>query len=129
MKSAINISQIEAYLHSIICNVVSDNTFVGELPDTIQSSWKDMCLIDCGNMITDYHAYGSGTVLIWLYANPMSDGRKNVAKMNELETKLNEVIENGSTNTYRISRRDTYTDYDRDRKWHVNIVELIIKIY
>ena len=38
-KDNINISKIETYLHIIIDNVVSDNTYAGTLPDTIQSSW------------------------------------------------------------------------------------------
>lgn len=128
-KNNLNISKIENYLNSIIDNVVSNQTYVGRLPDTLDSSWKDMCLIDCGSAIADYDAYGSGVVLIWLYAKPLSDGSKNVATMSQLEQKLNEVIANASNKTYQINRRNTYTDYDNDRKWHCNIVELNITIY
>ena len=39
----LNISNIETYLHSIIDNKVSNNTFVGTLPDTINQKWNDMC--------------------------------------------------------------------------------------
>ena len=128
-KDNINISKIETYLYSIIDNKVSANTYAGTLPDTIQSEWEDMCLIDCGSAIADLNAYGGGVVLIWLYARPLSSGAKNVEKMSSLEMKLNEVIAKASNGTYQINRRNTYTDYDGDRKWHCNIVELNLTIY
>lgn len=127
-KDNLNISKIETYLHSIIDNVVSEHTYAGTLPDTIQSKWNDMCLIDCGHAIRDFDAYGQGTVLIWLYTKPRGDGAKNTALMSQMERKLNEVIENASSSTYMISRGNGYSDYDTDRKWHCNIVELNILI-
>ena len=121
-KTNLNISKIETYLHSIIDNVVSNNTYVGTLPDTIQSSWNDMCLIDVSSN-------GSGIVHILLYARPLLSGAKNVAVMSTLEKRLNEVIKNADSEIYKINRRYTYTDYDTDRKWHCNIVALNITIY
>lgn len=128
-KTNLNISKIETYLHSIIDNVVSNNTYVGTLPDTIQSSWNDMCLIDVSSTITDFDSYGSGIVHILLYARPLLSGAKNVAVMSTLEKRLNEVIKNADSEIYKINRRYTYTDYDTDRKWHCNIVSLNITIY
>lgn len=128
-KDNINISKIETYLNGIIDNVVSHNTYVGTLPSTIKADWKDMVLIDCANGIGDMDAYGFGVVLIWLYARPNSDGTKNVSTMSKLEQKLNEVIQNSPSSEYRISRRDTYQDYDTSRQWHCNIVELNIQIF
>lgn len=128
-KDNLNISKIETYLHSIIDNVVSNNTYVGTLPDTIQSSWNDMCLIDVGNSIYDLDAYGSGIVHILLYARPLLSGAKNVAAMSMLEQKLNNALKNANSKIYRINRRSTYTDYDTERKWHCNIVALNITIY
>lgn len=128
-KNNLNISQIESYLYSIIDNKVSDNTYAGTLPDTIQSNWKDMCLIDVGTDIIDKDAYGVGAVLVWLYARPLANGAKNVAKMSELENKLNEVIAQANDSIYHINRRATYSDYDGERKWHCNIVELNIRIF
>lgn len=124
VKNSINVSEIETYLHSIINNVVSNNTYAGTLPDTIQSSWNDMCLIDVGNAISDLDAYGKGNVLIFLYARPLLSGAKNVALMSQLEERLNEVVANASDKHYIINRRTTYTDYDATRKWHCNIVAL-----
>ena len=129
VKDIINISKIESYLHSIIDNKVSNNTFVGTLPSTVQSSWNDMCLIDVGNIITDLNAYGRGVIHVLLYAKPLSDGSKNVAVMSKLEQALNDVIETQQSQTYQINRRTTYAGYDNERKWHCNIVALNILIY
>ena len=127
-KNNMNISRIETYLHGIIDNVVSKNTYAGTLPDTIKSDWNDMVLVDCANRVSDMDAYGEAIVLVWLYARPFENGSKNVAVMDELETKLNEVIENANDRIYVINRRNTYSDYDNDRQWHCNIVELNILI-
>lgn len=127
-KNNMNISRIETYLHGIIDNKVSKNTYAGTLPDTIKSDWNDMVLVDCANRVSDMDAYGEAIVLIWLYARPFEDGSKNVAGMEELETKLNKVIENANDKIYVINRRNTYSDYDSDRQWHCNIVELNILI-
>lgn len=127
-KNNLNISNIEVFLYSIIKDNVSANTYASTFPDTINSSWDDMCLIDCSSAITDLDALGGGVILIWLYAKPLANGSKNVAKMQELEQRLNSVIENTYDKNYQIKRRNTYTDYDADRKWHCNIVELNIVI-
>lgn len=129
IKSELNISKIETYLYSIVDNKVSANTYVGSLPDTTESSWEDMCLIDLGVPLKDLDAYGEGVVLVWLYARPLANGAKNVAKMSELESKLNEVIKGANDSAYHINRRATYSDYDGNRRWHCNIVELNIKIF
>lgn len=128
-KNNMNISRIETYLHGIIDNKVSKNTYAGTLPDTIKSDWNDMVLVDCANRVSDLDAYGEAIVLIWLYARPFENGSKNVAVMDELETKLNEVIENANDKIYVINRRNTYSDYDSDRQWHCNIVELNVRIF
>lgn len=128
-KQHLNISKIESYLHSILDNKVSDNTYVGTPPDTIKSEWTDMCLIDLSANIRDMDAYGYGVALVWLYARPLANGAKNVAKMSELERKLNEVIESANDSIYHINRRATYSDYDSERKWHCNIVELNLRIF
>ena len=88
-----------------------------------------MCLIDLGGNIRDMDAYGAGVALVWLYARPLANGAKNVAKMSELESKLNEVIASANDSIYHINRRATYSDYDSERKWHCNIVELNLRIF
>ena len=128
-KNNINISKIESYLNGIIDNVVSNNTFVGDLPTTIDSTWNDMVMIDCANGITDYMGIGRGTVLIWLYAKPLANGIKNVAVMSKMEKALNDVLSNSKNQTYQISRVATYQDFDTTRQWHCNIVELNLQIF
>lgn len=122
---------VEDYLNRIFDNVVSKNTFFGALPEkeTLDASWMDMVFIEIPNGIEDREAFGQGTVLVWLYARPLASGRKNVAKMNELEMRLNEVLASESDPIYSISRRSTYTDYDANIGWHCNAVELIVKVF
>lgn len=127
-KNNLNISYVEDYLYSVLDNKISANTYAGTLPDTIQSTWQDMCLIDCGSAIADYDAFGGGVVLIWLYAKPLANGSKNVSRMAEMESELNNIISNSFSDKYQITRRNTYTDYDNDRKWHCNIIELNLLI-
>lgn len=118
-------------MNSIIDNVVSNNTFYTALPDASivkSSDWQDMVLIDIPSGIKDFDAYGQGIVFVALYARPLESGRKNVAKMSQMEIKLNEVIQNATSGNYSIMRNDVYTDYDTDIKWHCNIVELLITI-
>lgn len=124
-----NISKIESYLHRLLDNQVSANTFVGSLPTTIDSSYKDLVLIDVSTSVSDLNAYGRGTVLIWLYAKPNTKGIKNVALLSGMEQKLNEIIANAKSDIYQINRRRTYQDYDFERNMHTNIVELNINIF
>lgn len=130
-KNNLNISKVETYLNGILDNTISNNTYFGSLPEpsAIPANWDDMCFVEIPNGIRDMEAYGQGTVLVWLYARPMSSGRKNVAVMSQLEQRLNDVIANNADRTYQISRRLTYTSYDTDIKWHCNVVELILKIF
>ena len=124
-----NISKIESYLYSILNGTLTDNTFVGRLPDTIKDSWDEMCLIDCSGNIVDEDARATGIVLVSLFARPNTDGTKNVPAMSRLEIALNEIIRNANDPHYQISRRSTYTDYDSNRNWHYNTVELNIMIF
>lgn len=130
-KDNMNISKVETFLNSILDNVVSKNTFFGYPPEkeSIDSSWQDFVFVEIPNGINNLEGYAKGTALVWLYARPLSSGRKNVAKMSELETKLNEVIKNANHPIYSISRRSTYTDYDSSINWHCNAVEIIVKVF
>lgn len=127
-KNKLTISSIETFLYEKIDNVVSKNTYVGTLPETMKSEWSDMCLIDVGNTIEDLTAMGVGIVHILLYAKPLSNGEKNVATLKRMEETLNTVITTSPTNGYTINRRGVYSDYDSNRKWHCNIVALNIII-
>lgn len=130
-KDNINISRVETYLNSIFDNQVSNNTFFGYIPqkEVVESSWEDFVAIEIPRGIEDHDAFGEGTIIVWLYARPLVSGRKNVAKFDELEVKLNEVLRTASNETYTLSRIATYTDYDNELNWHCNAIEIIIKVY
>ena len=57
-KNKLNISNIEAYLDSLLGNKVSANVFFDTLPPVIKDSWKDLLLVDCSYLIRDLSAYG-----------------------------------------------------------------------
>lgn len=123
-----NISKIETFFNTLLDNKVSNNTFFTDLPPTINQEWNDMVVVDCGNAISDMNAYGSGNVLIWLYAKPMSTGAKNVKILSQMETRLNECISSNTDKHYKISRGETYSDYDEQRNLFVNIIVLKLVI-
>lgn len=126
-----NISRIETYLNSVLDGVVSEHTYFGTIPDAAivkSSDWQDMVMVEIPNGIADFDAYGQGTALVWLYARPMDSGRKNVAKMSQLETNLDNAIKNASSSEYYLTRRLTFTDYDTTINWHCNVIEIIITI-
>lgn len=131
-KNNLNISKIETYLNSIIDNIVSNNTFFTALPDASvvkASDWQDMVLIDFPIGIKDLEAMGRGEVDIVLYARPLESGKKNVAKMSELEMKLNEVVAQANDKNYQIVRDDARSMYDTDIDWHCNVITYILKVF
>lgn len=131
-KNNLNISKIETYLNSILDNVVSNNTFFTALPDPSivkSSDWQDMVLIDFPMGIKDLDAFGRGEVDIVLYARPYESGKKNVAKMSELETKLNAAVENAISVNYQLVRDDARSMYDTDINWHCNVITYILKVF
>lgn len=131
-KNKLNISKIETYLNGILDNVVSKNTFFTTVPDSSvvkSSDWMDMVLVDLPVGIRDFEAYGRGEVDIVLYARPLESGKKNVAKMSELETKLNEAIANASSKEYQLIRDDAHSLYDTDIDWHCNVITFILKVF
>jgi hypothetical protein len=107
--------------------VVSNNTFIGTLPDTIDASWTDMVLIDLA-FINDLYAYGRGIVNVFLYAKPIGNGIKNVKTLFEMESKLNDVINGCDGTNMMITKLDTDADYDDLVKWHFNVVRLNLTI-
>lgn len=130
-KQNLNISKIETYLNDILSGVVSDNTFFTTYPNVSvvkASDWKDMVLVDIPSGVRDMDAMGTGTIFIGLYARPLESGRKNVAKMSELENKLNDVLETARDSRYMLKRSDTHSTYDDDIDWHCNVVELTILV-
>lgn len=124
-----NLSKIETYFNSLLENVLSEHVFVGGLPETMGEGWTDAVMIDCDSSVFDMDAYAEGIININLYAKPKANGSKNVPVMSRLEQKLNEIIDEASCETYTISRNATYGSYDTNRHWHLNVVQLNLRIY
>lgn len=128
----LNISSIETFLNSIVDNVVSNNTFFTALPDASiihGSDWQDMVLVDFPIGVKDLEAYGKGEVEIVLYARPLESGKKNVAVMAQLESKLDEVINNTHSTSYMLVKDDAHSMYDSDINWHCNVITYILTVF
>jgi len=126
-KNNINVSEIETFIESIFRSVISNQVYADDIPNSISDDWKDMVIFDCSN-IHDNDALGTGFILVYLYARPLSDGSKNVKTMSAMEKALNTAIAATSNGTYRLSRSDLWTDFDARCKWHTNVVKLNITI-
>ena len=127
----LSISKIETHLNDILYGVVSDNVFFSSLPDASivkASDWQDMVLVDIPSSISDFDAYGVGFVFIGLYARPFDSGGKNVAKMSELEEKLELALKDASNENYHITIKDVNSTFDDDINWHCNVITLNILI-
>lgn len=128
-KNLQNISKIESFFNQLLDGKVSENTFFTNLPISIDDSWKDMVLVDIPYSVSDRDAYGYGTVLIYIYVKPYSNGQKDVARMSELEQLLQKAIESASSDHYSITRGSCYADYDDTRNLHCNIYEIKLLIF
>ena len=117
-----NTSMVEEYLYGIIQGAVSDQTFVGTLPSTIDNAWNDMVLIDCDLPMSDMGPYSSATVYVFLYARPNADGSKNVPLLAQLENKLCDVLDSIHDDHYSVERLSNGADYDTTLQWHRNFV-------
>lgn len=127
-KNKLNISAIETFFNDLLDEKVSSNTFFTTLPTSFGEKPNDMVLVDCANVIQDLNAYGSGTVLIWLYARPLSSGKKNVSVLSKMEKLLNEAIESNTNSSYTVTRLGEFADYDSDAQMHCNIVQIQLLI-
>ena len=113
---------VEEYLYSVLNGAVSDHTFAGTLPTSIDGAWDDMVLIDCDLPMTDHDTYSSATVYIFLYARPNADGTKNVPLLYEMENKLCDVLDSIHDVHYKVHRLSNGSDYDTSIHWHRNFV-------
>lgn len=124
-----NISAIEDFLYSVLYNKVSKQVFLGGLPNTIDSKWEDMVVIDTSNTINDLTAFGLGTVVILLYAGKNNfNGTKNSAVISSLSKKLNESLSNYTCTNYAINRVGTVSDKDNATKLFYDAIILRIMI-
>lgn len=127
-KNKLNISSIESFFYDLLYEKVSSNVFMTTLPPVINDDWKEMVVIDIPSSISNKDAYGRGTVSIQLYAQPLSDGSKNLSAFSKMEKALNESIEQSSNPTYPVSLLGSFAEYDTDAKMHCNIYLLQLLI-
>lgn len=127
-KNKLNISDIESFFYNLLFDKVSSNVFMTTLPPNIYDDWKDMVVIAIPSSIANKDAFGRGTVSVQLYAQPLSDGSKNLFAFSKMEKALNESIEQSSNPTYSVSLLGNFSEYDTDAKMHCNIylIQLLI---
>lgn len=96
----INISSILTHLDAVIKKNVCARCYAGTLPETLKENVDTMVVVDCGNTIRDYHAYGKGTVNIYLYARPTAR-KMNISALSRLEKGFSKAMrENKFDNEY-----------------------------
>ncbi|MBQ0073128.1 MAG: hypothetical protein KBT34_02915 [Prevotella sp.] len=124
----LNISYIEDFFYTLFQNKALGEVNVGDkLPDTLSKNVSRMTLISCGNM-RDLHAYGSGSVLVFLFCKSDGKGKKNVPAMAEMEETVRQLVDACRHEHYNIERGSTYTNYDSNYDMHCNIVQVNITI-
>lgn len=124
MEEVRYISKIESFFCDLLGKKLSDNVFFSELPAPLNGTWETMVVVDCGDAIENKDAYGTGTVLVWMYARPRGDGSKDVAAIHKMETALRECINSNSSKDYYVSFRRNYSGYDQQRSLFYNIAAL-----
>lgn len=120
------VSSIETFFDSLLRgpNNLTENLFFDEMPTSLKKDWKQFVVIDCGNPLQDKDAYGRQTVLVYMYVKPNAYGKKDVKTMQELEQKLNRLI-NGNTDAhYHTSFRGRYSHYDAVNDMFFNIAQI-----
>lgn len=128
----INISAIETHLDTVIRRNVCKRCYAGTLPATLQQDADTMVVIDCGNTIRDYHAYGYGSVNIYLYAQPKA-GQKNVSALSRLEKAFGKALREDKfdSDNYSVARETLLsgTGYDTTYNMHfiIKAIRLTIK--
>lgn len=119
---AMNISAILTHLDNVLRKYMDVKVYASTLPNTLKTTDEGMVVIDCGNAISDFHAYGSGIVNIFLYARPTQNGQMNVPKLSQMEKAFNKAIrENAFDNDHYIVQRElpiSRSDYDGTYNMH-----------
>lgn len=125
----INISSIETHLDSVIRKRVCKYCYAGTLPSTLKDSVMSMVVIDCGNTIRDYHAYGYGTVNIYLYAQPVN-GQKNVAALSKLEKSFGKALRDDmfDNENYSVARETLLSGTGYDTTYNMHFIIKAIQL-
>lgn len=120
-----HISRVENYLSMMLAKAnISKHVFFGNLPASLDSSWTDMVQVDV-NSISDYDSHAKGSANIFLYAKATdSTSKKPVKQLEEMETKLDTILEEYFNAHYvtEINYRDQ--GCDDDSKYYYNVINI-----
>lgn len=121
------LSRIENFFSMALAKAgISDNIFVGELPPTTSKDWEDFVNVDVGQQ-TDYIAFSSGYVNIYLYARPKGTPlRKNVKRLDKMEEALDKMIKASNDKDFIISELYRDSGYDSNRQFHYNLIAVSV---
>lgn len=119
------VSRIENYLSMLLTKAgISENLFIGNMPATMSSGWSDMVLIDVLQS-KDYDAYAEGTANIFLYAKALDSlSRKPMRKLDAMEQALQDALDSANDKHYVVSVNWRDSDYDENRNYYYNVVNI-----
>lgn len=120
----INISSIETHFDKVIRANVCKQSYAGTLPSTLSEDIDDYVVIDAGAGINDFHAYGSGIINIFLYAQPIGNGMKNVAQLSKMEKALNMCLRENlfDSKYYSVANEEAYGDTGYDSTYNMHYI-------
>lgn len=125
----INISAIETHLDKVIRANICKKCYAGTLPSTLTESVQTYVVIDCGATIADLHAYGTGIVNIYLYAQP-AKGVKNVPALSKLEKAFSKALREDAFDSehYSVPRNVEYSDTGFDNTYGMHYIIKAIRL-
>lgn len=120
----INISAIETHFDKVIRKHVCKQSYAGTLPSTLDENTQEYVVIDAGAGISDFHAYGSGIINIFLYAQPIGNGMKNVAVLSKMEKAMNKCLRENKFDSkfYSVANEEAYGDTGYDSTYNMHYV-------
>lgn len=126
----INISSIETHFDNVIrANNIGALCYPCTLPSTLAPDVENYVVIDAGIGISDLHAYGTGIVNIFLYAQPVGNGMKNVAVLSKMEKAFNECIRENRFDNEHYTVADIYAYEDTGYNSTYNMHYVIKAVY
>lgn len=129
-----NLTEIEAFLYTLLYNKVGKSTYIASLPTKLDSV-KDtnFIVISTPTTLTDYDAYGEIKIRIELYAKSLERGLQDNVTLRDMQRKLITEL-----NTFNASKNakymlkpnlNTFSAFDKELGYHIkiNFFNLIIK--
>lgn len=122
-------SKVENFFSMLLAKAnISDNLFIGNMPATVDSAWNDMVLVDV-LPVRDYDAYAQGSANVFLYAKSVdSRGTKPIKVLHKMELALDKAIKSCSDHHYVIDVNFRGADYDQNRNYYYNVVNIEVII-